>query len=208
MKIDMGVVYRESRLRVSEMIISCDGTIAVLATPGRDVHAVVAHLAGAAEDVRTGNLDGVTTNPGTAARVVRGKGKSMPELCAQWDQDAAPLKLFLSTPEAKPFSNAVFDICSHEADILSAMGRPVNLPEDFLIFAGRALTKGFYAQVASAGLAPIEVSAPPLEIFRGRLGRHTEAEVLAYDWSDPAADYLDHWFIFGRREISLSESSF
>ena len=207
MEIDLGVVYQESRLRVSEMVISCDDTIAVPATPGWDVHAVVAHLAGAAEDARTGNLDGVTTDPWTAAQVVRGKDKSVSELCAQWAQDSIPLESFLSTPEGKPFSNAVFDVCSHEADLLSAMGQPVDLPEDFLAFARRAMTKSFYAQVASAGLDPIEVSALPLEIFRSRLGRRTEAEVMAYDWSALATDYLDLWFIFGRCEKSLGEFS-
>lgn len=113
----------------------------------------------------------------------------------------------MSTPEGKPFSNAVFDACSHEADLLSAMGQPVDLPEDFLTFARQAMTKSFYAQVAYAGLDPIEVSALPLEIFRSRLGRRTEAEVMAYDWAAPPTDYLDFWFIFGRCEKSLGEFS-
>jgi hypothetical protein len=67
------------------------------------------------------------------------------------------------------------------------------------------LLDGFHEAVADAGLAPVSVVASQVDVFRGRLGRRTAAEVAAYDWSGDPSAYLDTWFIFGRAEQSLGE---
>jgi len=47
--------------------------------------------------------------------------------------------------------------------------------------------EGFDEAVADAGLPPVTVHASPFEVFRGRLGRRTPAEVEGDSWSaDPA----------------------
>ena len=206
MAADLGDMYRAARVRISALVSDEIGTVPVPATPLWDVHDVVAHLAGVTEDVHTGNMDGVTTDPWTAAQVERGRTKSVADLVAMWTEYAPQVEWFLSTPDGASAYRAVLDIHTHEADLLKALRRPVDLPAEFLTWMTPLLRDGFDEAVAEAGLPAATVNANDLQWFRGRLGRRTADEVRAYGWSvDPAA-YLDHWFIFGRAERSLGET--
>jgi uncharacterized protein (TIGR03083 family) len=206
-EIDLGAMYRAARLRISSLVDDTEGRRPVPATPLWDVHDVVAHLAGVTEDVRTGNMEGVTTDPWTAAQVERGRSKSVAELLAMWDEYAHLVEGFLSSPEGPSAFRAVLDIHTHEADLLNALGRPVDLPGEFLDWMTPLLQADFDEAVAGAGLPPVTVGASDLQWFRGRLGRRTMAEVSGYGWSADPAPYLDHWFVFGRAEQTLGETS-
>jgi uncharacterized protein (TIGR03083 family) len=212
--VDLGAWYREARTRIGVLVSDDVGDLASPATPSWTVHDVVAHLAGVAEDARNGNMAGATTDPWTAAQVERGRGKSIAQLLAQWADDAGLVEAFLSTPEGADSSwRAVLDIHTHEADLCTALGQPVALPAEFLAWMRPRMLDPFHATVAAAGVPPVAVVASDLDVFRGRLGRRTPAEVRAYLHPiDPAASldphldtYLDAWFIFGRAESSLAE---
>ena len=177
------------------------------ATPLWTVHDVVAHMAGVMEDVRTGNMEGVTTDPWTAAQVGRGRSKLMSELLDQWARDAVGPEAFLSTPEGAAYFRAVVDVMTHLADLLTAFGRPVDLPPEFLSWITPQLIEAFKDEAKAHGLPLVDVEAPDFEVFRGRLGRRTEAEVRAFAWSANPAPYLDTWFIFGRAEATIGERS-
>lgn len=207
MEIDLGAMYRAARLRISGLVNDDVGGRPVPATPLWDVHDVVAHLAGITEDVRTGNLEGITTDPWTAAQVERGRSKTVSELLAIWDENAPLIEGFLSSPDGAAAFRAVLDVHTHEADLLNALGRPVDLPAEFLDWLTPLQHADFADAVADAGLPPVTVAASDLQWFRGRLGRRTAAEVCSYGWSADPAPYLDHWFVFGRAERSLGETS-
>lgn len=113
---------------------------------------------------------------------------------------------FLSSPAGAQMNAPVFDVCTHEADLRQALGLPVEYPVDMVEFSAEQMLAGFAEQVADAGLPAVEVSGPPFEVFRGRLGRRTAEEVAALEWSSSPEAYLDSWFIFGRRAESLSEA--
>ncbi|MEX0847104.1 MAG: maleylpyruvate isomerase N-terminal domain-containing protein [Ilumatobacteraceae bacterium] len=202
----LGEWYRAARERITAVVNDEVGGVSVPATPDWDVHDVVAHLAGIAEDARTGNMAGVTTDPWTAAQVERGRSKTVAALVAQWSADAPGVEWFLSTPEGAEGSwRAVLDIHTHEADILNALDHPVQLPVDFLAWVSGRLLGSFHESVAAANLTPVRVVADDLDVFRGRLGRRTVDEVCSFGWSADPAAYLDLWFIFGRAEHSLGE---
>lgn len=205
MAIDLGQHYRDARLRFMALVNDDNGTTPVPATPLWDIHDVLAHVAGAMEDVKNGNMDGVTTDPWTAAQVERGKTKTVTQLLAQWEEDAPPTEAFLSTPDGATAYLAVVDLHTHLADISTALGVPVSIPDELLSWICPKLLESFQDKVAKDGLPPVEVSAPNIEIFRGRLGRRTEDEVRAYDWSADPTPYLDSWFIFGRAQASIGE---
>lgn len=207
MEIDLGAMYRAARLRISGLVNDEVGGVPVPATPLWDVHDVVAHLAGVTEDVRTGNMDGVTTDPWTAAQVERGRSKTVAELLAMWDEHAHLVEGFLSSPAGPSAFRAVLDIHTHEADLLNALGRPIDLPSEFLDWMTPLLEADFAEAVAGAGLPAVTVAASDLQWFRGRLGRRTVGEVSGYGWSADPALYLDHWFVFGRAVQSLGETS-
>lgn len=207
MAADLGEMYRAARVRIGVLVSDEIGSVPVPATPLWTVHDVVAHLAGVTEDVRTGNMEGVTTDPWTAAQVERGRSKTVADLMAMWDEYAFLIEGFLSSPDGASAFRAVLDIHTHEADLLNALGCPIDLPDEFLTWMTPLLRDGFAEQVAAAGLPAVDVDASDLQWFRGRLGRRTADEVCGYGWSADPAPYLDHWFVFGRAERSLNETS-
>lgn len=207
-------MYRAARLRIVDLVTAAPdgagdverrGRLPVPATPLWDVHDVVAHLSGIVDDVRAGNMEGVTTDPWTAAQVERARGRSVAEMVAGWNHGAPTIEGFLSSPDGASAYRAVLDIHTHEADLLNALGRTVALPAEFLGWAAPVLLDDFHAAVAAAGLAPVAVDVTAFEVFRSRLGRRTTAEVTSYPWSLDPGPYLDSWFVFGRAEQSLGE---
>ena len=204
---DLGALYRASRLRISDLVTDDVDHVPVPATPLWTVHDVIAHLSGVTEDVMTGNLEGVTTDPWTAAQVERGRQRTQTEMLSMWSRGAPLIEDFLSSPDGMSAFRAVLDVHTHEADLLNALGRPVDLPREFLSWMQPVLEHDFRAAVTAVGLADVQVTASDLQWFRGRLGRRTEAEVSTYRWSRDPQSYLDTWFVFGRASHSLQETS-
>ncbi|MDP2291229.1 MAG: maleylpyruvate isomerase family mycothiol-dependent enzyme [Actinomycetota bacterium] len=207
MSIDLGVLYRAARVRIGELVSrpTTDPDLPVPATPRWTVHDVVAHVSGVAADGTSGNMAGAPGEEWTAAQVQRSANRSIAELLEEWERTGQLMEGFLSSPAGVNASAAVMDIHTHEADLRHALGVPLEVPDDFLEWAGAALRDGFADAVAAAGLPPVQVTAPDVEWFRGRLGRRTEAEVRGFDWSAEPGPYLDAFFIFGRAEQSLGE---
>ena len=197
MTTDLGAMYRASRLRVADLV---DDTVAgrpVPATPAWQVHEVVAHLAGVMQDVATGNLEGVTTDPWTAAQVERARGKSIAQVIDEWAGGATGFEQFLSSPDGAQAGAAVIDVHAHETDIRSALGLAPELSDEVLGWLGSAMRDSFSGQVAAAGLPPVTIDMSDFELFRGRLGRRTADEICAFGWSADPAAYLDTFFLFG-----------
>jgi uncharacterized protein (TIGR03083 family) len=203
--VDLGVFYRDARLRLTDLVTEENANVPVPATPAWTVRDVLAHLAGITEDAMAGNMAGVTTDPWTAAQVERGKSKSIAELKELWNTGAPLIEAVLSSPEGTAISRAVIDIATHEADVRHAVGLAARVPPKLLEWVSTTLRSGFLAQVAEVGLPAVVVGANDFEWFRGRLGRRTVTEVMAYGWSEDPTRYLDVWFVFGRATTSINE---
>ncbi len=197
MTIDLGEIYRTTRLRVADIVDDSVADRPVPATPAWTTHDVVAHLAGVLDDVAAGNLDGVTTDPWTAAQVERGRDKGIAQLIDEWADEASGFEAFLSSPAGASASAAVMDVSCHETDLRTALGLAPALTDEMLAWAAAGMREMFDSQVAAAGLAPVMIDVADFEMFRGRLGRRTRDEVSAFGWSRDPAPYLDTFFIFG-----------
>ncbi len=197
MTIDLGSIYRASRLRVAGLVDDTVSDRAVPATPAWNAHDVVAHLSGVMSDFLSGNLQGAATPPWTAAQVERGRDKSVAQVVDEWAEAAPAFESFLSSPDGSKAGAAVMDVHAHETDLRAAFGLEPALPDEVLAWAAERLREGFDSQVAAAGLPAVEVEAPDFEMFRGRLGRRTRQQVVAFGWSADPAPYLDTFFLFG-----------
>lgn len=210
MVFDLSASYRSARQRLSALYSnSVDDTIAarkVPATPEWTVHDLLSHLAGVTEDAATMNMDGVTTDPWTAAQVERGRSKSIADLIEMWGRHAPVIEGFLASAAGESAYRAVIDILTHEYDVRHALGLPADLPAGDLAWVGATARSEFVHSISGAHLPLVEVIASDFEWFRSRLGRRTVGEVCAYDWSSDPAPYLEHWFVFGHAEQSLGET--
>jgi uncharacterized protein (TIGR03083 family) len=197
MAIDLGEMYRASRLRVVDLVNDDNAGRPVPATPAWNMHDVVAHLAGVMNDVVTGNMEGAATEPWTAAQVQRGAGKSVADVAAEWDAAAPGFEAFLSSPAGAKAGSAVIDVHAHETDLRSALGLAPAFSEEIVAWLAERLRAVFDSQVAAAGLAEVKVECSDFEMFRARLGRRTSDQVCAFGWSADPAPYLDTFFLFG-----------
>jgi uncharacterized protein (TIGR03083 family) len=207
MSVDPGLLYRTCRERITALVSepSVDETLVVPATPQWTLHDVIAHLAGVTEDALNGNMVGAPGDDWTAAQVARGRSRSLTELLSGWQERAPTVEAVFSSPDGAPMLAGVIDVHTHEADLRHALGLPVDVPADFLAWAGTRFRDGFASQVTAAGLPPVDLSLSDLEWFRGRLGRRTEAEVRAYPWPADPSPYVHLFFVFGRAAQSLGE---
>jgi uncharacterized protein (TIGR03083 family) len=226
MSTDLGELYAAARRRITEIAIGLPEAEAhkpCPATPEWTVHEVLAHVRGITEDVRTGNLDGVATDPWTAAQVDRHRASSTAELLDGWAQDAPILESVLSSPLGETAARAVIDVHAHEADLRSALGHPASLPTPFGDWAIPILAQGFIDEVQANALptvrivtpdgdaigasdAPVVLNVSRFDLFRSRLGRRSRAQVASFDWggADPKP-YFDAFFSFGPRDTDLNE---
>ena len=226
MSIDLGSLYASSRWRITDVLTTTALAAADLpcpATPGWCVHDVVAHLRGVTEDVRAGNLDGVATDPWTAAQVERHRDDSLATLLDDWAIDAEPFEEFLSGPHGQGGARAVLDVHTHEIDILAGVGVRHPVPAEFCAWVLPMVMGGFLDGSAAAGLehvrvltdegdvigpdgAPVTLRVGRFELFRGVTGRRSPAQVARWDWggADPTP-YLSHFFVLGPRQDDLVE---
>ena len=197
MTIDLGEIYRTTRLRVADIVDDSVADRPVPATPEWTTHDVIAHLAGVLGDVASGNLEGAATDPWTAAQVERGRDKAIAQLLDDWATAAPGFESFLSSPAGTNASAAVMDVSCHETDLRTALGLAPALSDEMLAWASVTMREHFDTEVAAAGLPPVSIDVADFELFRGRLGRRTRDEVSAFGWSADPAPYLDIFFIFG-----------
>jgi uncharacterized protein (TIGR03083 family) len=200
MTIDLGVIYRASRLRVADLVDNSAADRAVPATPAWNAHDVVAHLAGVMNDILSGNMEGAATPEWTAAQVERGCDKSIGQVIDEWAEVAPGFETFLSSPDGVKAGAAVMDVHAHETDLRTAFGLAPDLSDEVVAWAAERLREGFDAQVAAVGLPAVKIDVPDFEMFRGRLGRRTREQVEAFGWSADPAPYLETFFLFGPTE--------
>ena len=221
---DLGVLYASARERISAMLAGADDSVAaraVPATPGWTVHDVVAHLRGIVDDALTGNMDGVATDPWTAAQVERGRTAPLPQLLAEWNRDAPMIESFLSSPGGADNAAAVIDVHTHEADLRGALGLPPVVPDDYGPLMFSMLAGGLVERANQAGLqavrvcttegdeagpadAPVTVRLARHELHRAALGRRSAEQIAAYfaGCTDPTV-YVEPFVVFGPRADAL-----
>jgi uncharacterized protein (TIGR03083 family) len=187
-------------------------------TPGWTVRDVLSHVSGIPDDAAAGRMDGVASEPWTAAQVERNRGFGADELLERWTLQTPA---FASVIEQMGQGRPAIDCHSHEHDIRHALGRPgarsnsivesesfatVDAPVRVIVeFAGgRRVVSGSLDAADTVVLR----GATAFELFRSRLGRRSRAQVRAYDWDGADRDVecvIDRWFGFGPSSSPIVE---
>lgn len=123
---DVGQAYRELRQRVTELCSGLSPEQWDLHTPhcpDWTIRETLAHLAGIVDDGINGNLEGVTTEPWTAAHIAKRADNSGPEILEEWNT-WAPFVEDRATNVGLGFAQMVFDAVTHEHDLRFALNQP------------------------------------------------------------------------------------
>ncbi|MGQ0824190.1 MAG: maleylpyruvate isomerase N-terminal domain-containing protein [Actinomycetota bacterium] len=193
---------RGVRARVTEMLRDrpeSAGDLPSPATPEWRVREVLSHMIGVGADVMAGRLEGVATDPWTAAQVDARRGRTLCELFAEWDEIGPQFEQALGGAPEVMSGQAVFDAITHEQDLRLALDEPGARESDavgvafdwgcagrttFELPALRFVTEAGEA-LGGIGEAIATVTASRFEIIRALTGRRTAAEVAAYKWEPP-----------------------
>jgi uncharacterized protein (TIGR03083 family) len=188
--------YRGVRARVAEAVAGADRAARCPLTPEWTVGDTLAHLVGVATDVAAGNLEGVATDPWTAAQVAARTGRSIGELLAEWEESGPQFdELMFQVPIAVS-GQAIFDAVTHEHDIRHALGAPgahdsdaIGLAAGWIAVAGTArkadvtpaieIDYGSEAVQWGTGDVAAKVALTPFEFVRISSGRRSEAQIVA-----------------------------
>jgi hypothetical protein len=170
----LGEVYARGRARITGVAEAAGDRAAatrVPACPQWSVHDVVAHLAGACDDILTGNLEGVATDAWTAAQVGKRRGASIADVLAEWAELAPRVEAIADTFPEPYGPQLITDLVTHEHDIRGvgvrsapgadrpAHGRPDPGPP--LVRRPRAVPAGVHLRAvhapgaAAGGLGPL-----------------------------------------------------
>jgi uncharacterized protein (TIGR03083 family) len=215
--------YRAVRARTTELVqdASADSLERIApATPEWRVRDVLAHLVGVSADAVAGRLDGVATDPWTAAQVRARRDASVGEMLDEWRDTAPQFEQALTDLPDTIGGQAVTDAITHEQDIRHALGKPgarecdaIDVAFAFCCWARtqsgapalRIITE-HGETLAGTGVPIATVEVSQFEFIRATTGRRCAAEVAAYRWEgavDPAAVLVGP--IFTMRTTELRE---
>lgn len=210
-----GETYAEGRVRLTELVAGLtteEAAAPVPACPEWTVKDVLAHVTGICADVLAGKLDGVATEPWTAAQVEARRQRTLDEVLEEWSTVAPQVEGFADQFPGRVGDQWIFDLTTHEHDVRGALGLPgardsagITIGLDFVV------TEGFAAGLSARGLSPLEVragdrswvagakpdattgaavEAPAFEMFRAMAGRRSVAQIAGFTWSGDPAPYL------------------
>ena len=214
---DYAAMYRDLRGRVAGVVRDTDPALLdamAPAAPDWRVRDLVAHLGGVCADVVNGNLDGVTTDPWTAAQVDTRRAWTIEQVLDEWDEHGGGVEAIIRTvPDLPEWQTFIADAVTHEHDIRGAVAQLGARDSDALIAVATAAVDGLDARLASGQLgtltialddeAPTTVGAGPLatslrisrfEFVRSLTGRRSVSQIEAYDWT---GEPQPEWLVFG-----------
>lgn len=192
--------YAGCRARIADLTAPLDDVAVravVPACPAWSVHDVVAHVSGVVDDALAGRLDGVATDPWTAAQVAARRDRSIADMLGDWDEQAPAFEALLDDIGA-PGRQAVADIVTHEHDLRGALEAPgardsdaVQIGFGFLapLFVASAADNGVSVRVRTAdgatfgdASAPVVLNGNPFDLLRAMTGRRSLEQLGALQW--------------------------
>ena len=159
----MGEIAQEAtagRQRVTGLVVDLDeGTakMPVPTCPEWSIADVVAHMVGVCADVLAGNIEGVASDPWTAAQVEARRGRSIKELLDEWSEVAPPVEVMAQHFPGRVPTQWLLDITSHEHDIRHALRAPGAQDTENVGMVLEFMIGGLATSIAAHGLPPLEV---------------------------------------------------
>ena len=206
----IGALYADGRGRISDLVsgLGKEAAAPVPACPEWSVHDVVAHLTGVCADILGGNLDGVATDPWTAAQVEVRRHRTIDEVVAEWSE-LAPQVEAMADNFGPAGNQLVADLTTHEHDIRGALSRPgARQSEGVMVATEFVVASGLDSALRAHELPPLEVRAgeqswvvggtepsgrlegPAFELMRALTGRRSRRQICALGWTVDPAPYL------------------
>jgi uncharacterized protein (TIGR03083 family) len=218
---ELGRRYRETRLRLSDLVGSLDDTAlhtAVPACPGWSVRDVLSHLFGIVEDGIAGKIrDFPPSDEQTAGQVARYRELTVPEILERWQRMVAPFEDAIDRNRSWP---ALVDVTSHEQDIRGALGLVGARDTDTVRLLSTLLLGGLRPPIplriavedAEFTVGPESSDGPVLhlsttrfEALRWRMGRRSRAQLAALEWTGDPGPVLDQLAVFGPSPVDITE---
>jgi uncharacterized protein (TIGR03083 family) len=209
---NIGSVYAEGRVRLTDLVTSKDPegrTAPVPGCPEWAVRDVIAHVAGVCADVLAGNIEGVATEPWTAAQVAKRKDTPLPEILAEWSESAPQVEAMAPHFPARVDEQWVLDLTTHEQDIRGALDASgARDAAGVLVGVDFAATMGLAASIEGRGLPALRVIAgdkdwvlgdgepaarvegTTFELFRAMTGRRSAAQIRRLQWEGDVDTFL------------------
>ncbi len=226
-----GVAYASLRRRINELVgdVSDRTGDRVPGCPAWRVHDLVAHVAGVADDVLGGRLEGAGSDPWTAAQVDARRDRPTAEVLAEWNEHGQQLEAVLDS-FGPAGHQLVMDTVTHEHDLRGALGAPGERNSDAVVIGTNWLVHAFQGAAAANGHPAVRVVATDgaestwepasgepaatvrgssFELLRALSGRRTEDEIRGLSWDgDVDVDAVlpsFHWGPFRVPTTSLGE---
>ncbi len=199
--IDHGAIYRGVRVRITALVSELpEKALDCLApaTPEWRVRDVVAHLAGGAADIVSGNLADVASDDWTRAQVDTRRDVPIGEVLDEWARCSAIVEPVIATFDPLMRAMLLTDAVTHEHDLRGALGVPGERQSDAIGYAFRGVSGGIGAQrgdkgalrilheagerVVGAGEPTATVKTTRFEIVRASVGRRSYDQIAGWDW--------------------------
>lgn len=211
---EVGTAYAGCRARIADLVAELDDAHAktdVPTCPLWTVHDVVAHVAGVVGDVQAGRIDGIASDPWTAAQVEARRGCTIREMLDEWNEHAEWFEDLLDGI-GDPGRQAVADVVSHEHDIRAALRRPGARDTDAVQITLRFMAPGFVAWNRARGVdvsvrttdglvfgareTAVSLTGDPFELVRAMTGRRSVEQLRAMRWNGEPEPVIPG-FVFG-----------
>ena len=223
---DYTTAYRTSTERVAELIEQIPEeklTIMVPACPEWSVKDLIAHFAGVAGDVATGNLAAVGSEEWTSAQIAARKETPVGEILEEFRTQAAQLAGAIEHLHPAIAGMMLGDLVTHEHDLRGAIGEHGERDSEGVAAAtytyvrrlGRRLRDAELPTllvVGSSGRWPAgkdepqaTVTADDFELLRALTGRRTDDEIRGLEWDGDPETFLPHFSMYGHPPRSLGE---
>jgi uncharacterized protein (TIGR03083 family) len=208
---ELGRAYRDLRLRVIALLGDAGPEVAAIrskACPEWTVHHLVAHLTGECQDILDGRLDGVGTDPWTAAQVERLADQDLAALLADWGERGPGIDAIMPFFPGDAAAQLLFDVTTHEQDIRGAIDRPGGRDASSVVLGLGFLVRSLDAAIRANGWPTLQIHAeghtwvlgdPPVAnrldadlftLMRSFGGRRSLDQIRALDWTGDPEPYL------------------
>jgi uncharacterized protein (TIGR03083 family) len=208
---ELATAYEGGRARISRLVADLDDRQAAAIVPGCPewrVKDVVAHVAGICADILAGNIEGVATDPWTAAQVDARRPVPLARIVAEWSELGPQVETLLPSFPPEPATQLVADLTTHEHDLRGALARPGARDSDALVIAlgfvapnfltaladrdlpALSLRAGDSEWVADDGRPVASVSADRFELLRALTGRRSASQLRQLKWDGDPEPYL------------------
>jgi len=219
-------MYADARSRITELVAGLSAEeleMRAPATPEWRVRDVVCHLSGNLADILSGNIEGVATDPWTAAQVDARCDTPIDEVLGEWSANGPTIEAMLN--DFGPTGiQLVMDTITHEHDIRGAVNQPgardteaVDASLQWLVnslgerltagnLPGVRVVSGDQEWVVGPGEPEATVTAPDdFELLRALIGRRSVTQVAGWKWEGEAGPYLGVFAPWGLRNTDLVE---